>query len=195
MNLFKKKVQKTQEEQIEEFLTLKYHLTKDDNVPNRYWLNSEKFIDFLPSDPDSRAAAEKAIQEYYRNPQLVDADEMQLRSRPMVNKKKKNSGIGDFLENAGKGAEKVFGPVGDQFIKNAPNVTNDLSNVGMGTMRDGVSNAQRLGNSVDMGMRAPTVNDGLAGINPHIDMDTILGQVKEKPATKKPVKRATRKTK
>lgn len=194
MNLFKKKVQKTQEEQIEEHLTLKYHLTKDENVPNRYWLNSEKFIDFLPSDQGSRDAAEAAIQEYYRNPQLIDADEVQLRSRPMVNKKKKSGGIGDFLENAGKGAEKVFGPVGDQFIKNAPGVTDDLAGVGMGTMRDGVKNAQQLGAGVNMGMRSPSVDDGLAGINPHLDMDNILGTPPQK--KKEPVKhRVPRKTK
>ena len=188
LNPFKKKVPMTEAEKIEQAMIFKYNLTKDEIVPNRYWLNHEKFIDFLPGDAESRQAAEKEIQAYYRKPQLVDADETQLRSRPMTNKKKKKSGIGDFLENAGKGAEKVFGPVGDQFIKNAPNVTNDMANMGMGTMRDGVRNSQNLGSSVNMGMRAPTVDDGLAGINPKIDMDTILGQVK-----KEPVKRATKK--
>ena len=190
LNPFKKKVPMTEAEKIEQVMIFKYNLTKDEIVPNRYWLNHEKFIDFLPGDAESRDAAEKEIQAYYRKPQLVDADETQLRSRPMTNKKKKKSGIGDFLENAGKGAEKVFGPVGDQFIKNAPNVTNDMANMGMGTMRDGVRNSQNLGSSVNMGMRAPTVDDGLAGINPKIDMDTILGQVKKEPvkrATKKPV--------
>ena len=190
LNPFKKKVPMTEAEKIEQVMIFKYNLTKDEIVPNRYWLNHEKFIDFLPGDAESREAAEKEIQAYYRKPQLVDADETQLRSRPMTNKKKKKSGIGDFLENAGKGAEKVFGPVGDQFIKNAPNVTNDMANMGMGTMRDGVRNSQNLGSSVNMGMRAPTVDDGLAGINPKIDMDTILGQVKKEPvkrATKKPV--------
>ena len=190
LNPFKKKVPMTEAEKIEQAMIFKYNLTKDEIVPNRYWLNHEKFIDFLPGDAESRDAAEKEIQAYYRKPQLVDADETQLRSRPMTNKKKKKSGIGDFLENASKGAEKVFGPVGDQFIKNAPNVTNDMANMGMGTMRDGVRNSQNLGSSVNMGMRAPTVDDGLTGIRPKIDMDTILGQVKKEPvkrATKKPV--------
>lgn len=187
LNPFKKKIPKSEAEQIEDAMIFKYNLTKDLEVPNRFWLNNEKFIDFIPGDKDSREAAEKAIQTYYRTPQLMDATVDQRKTKPMANKKKK-SGMGDFLENAGKGAEKVFGPVGDSFIKNAPNVTNELSNVGMGTMRDGVKNAQQLG-------AGDITQAGLGGFNPKIDMGAILGQVKKTTVKKSvPKGRPPRKT-
>ena len=180
LNPFKKKVPRTEEEQIEDHLVFKYNLTKDTEVPNRFWINHEKFIDFIPGDKDSREAAEKAIQEYYRRPQLMDANEEQRRTRPSKQNKKK-SGFGRIIENAEKsGLMKGFEEVGNNFMHNAPKVGDDFSNVGNQAMRDGVKNAQSLG------MRQPNVDDGLAGINPRMDLDTILGtSPKPKPAVKK----------
>jgi hypothetical protein len=172
MTLFKKKKELTNLETIENEFMLKYNLVKDTSEPTRYWINNDIHINILMSDDVSRSQAEKAIQEYYRTPKLTPATEEQKKNKSVV----KSGGMGGFLENAGKGAEKVFGPIGDQFMKNAPGITNDLSGTGMNTMRDGVKNAQMLG----------TNNSSLddMGISPKIDMDTILGQVNKSPVVK-----------
>lgn len=188
LNPFKKKVPMTEAEKIEQAMIFKYNLTKDPKEPNLYWLNSEKVIRFIPSDNISRENAEKEIQEYYRSPQLTDTTDEQKKMMPTKQTKDSNSAFKNLSINVAKGMGKFFQETGDSFMQNAPKATHELENTGMGTMRDGVRNSQNLGSSVNMGMRAPTVDDGLAGINPKIDMDTILGQVK-----KEPVKRATKK--
>jgi len=162
MTFFKKKKELTDVEQIEKEFMDKYNLTKDLSEPNRYWINNEIHINILMSIPKSREAASRVIEEYYMNPRLMPATEEQKKTKSTV----KSGGMGSFLENAGRGAEKVFGPVGNNFMQNAPNATNDLANMGMGTMRDGEANAQKLAmNDYDSGIKPLSTADALAGFN------------------------------
>jgi hypothetical protein len=161
MTLFKKKIL-TDVEAIEKEFMDKYNLTKDLSEPNRYWINNEIHINILMSIPKSREAAARVIEEYYMNPQLMAATEEQKKTKGTL----KSGGMGSFLENAGKGAEKVFGPIGDNFMKNAPTATDNLSNMGMGSMRDGEANAQKLAmNDYDSGIKPLTTAEALAGFN------------------------------
>lgn len=165
MTLFKKKIL-TDVEAIEKEFMDKYNLTKDLSEPNRYWINNEIHINILMSIPKSREAAARVIEEYYVNPQLMAATEEQKKTKGTA----KSGGMGGFFENAGKGAEKVFGPIGDQFMKNAPNATNDMANMGMGSMRDGEANAQKLAmNDYDSGIKPLTTAEALAGFNLNVN--------------------------
>lgn len=180
MTLFKKKKELTNLETIENEFMLKYNLVKDTSEPTRYWINNDIHINILMSDDVSRSQAEKAIQEYYRTPKLTPATEEQKKTKGIV----KSGGMGSFLENAGKGAEKVFGPIGDQFMKNAPNATNDLSNMGMGTMRDGEANARKMAmNDYDSGIKPLSTSEALAGLNLNINNPPVV-----KPKGRPPLK-------
>jgi hypothetical protein len=184
--LFGKK-EKTQEEEIEEYMVVKYRLTKDLEVPNRYWINNDIFIDFIPGDKESCKNAEVLIQEYYRKPSLQQANTAQKMTRGNLAKAKK----GNFFERAAEGGIlKGFEEVGNNFMKSAPNATDELSGLGANTMRDGLKNAERLGGVNSSQWNGINQNPTME-VSPKIDMDTILGQVKQpqekKPPVKKPV--------
>ena len=169
MTLFSKKKPLTDVQQIEKEFMDKYNLSKDLSEPNRYWINNEFHINILMSIPKSRENAATVIENYYNNPRLTAATEEQKKNKGTT----KSGGMGSFLENAGKGAEKVFGPIGDQFMKNAPNATNDLSNMGMGTMRDGEANARKMAmNDYDSGIKPLSTAEALAGLNLNVNQPT-----------------------
>jgi hypothetical protein len=180
MTLFTKKKTLTDVQQIEKEFMDKYNLTKDLSEPNRYWINNEIHINILMSIQKSRDAAAKAIEEYYVNPKLLIATEEQKKNKGTA----KSGGIGSFLENAGKAAEKTFGPVGNQFMQNAPNATENLANMGMGTMRDGQENARKMAmNDYDSGIKPLSTADALAGLNLNVG-----NQDKPKPKGRPPLK-------
>ena len=58
MSLFKKK-EKSEDEIWKDYMVKKYSLVEDTDVPNRFWINNEEFIDFIPGDKESREEAEK----------------------------------------------------------------------------------------------------------------------------------------
>ena len=58
-------------------------------------------------------------------------------------------------------------------MKNAPSATDNLSNMGMGTMRDGEENARRMAvNDYDSGIKPLSTAEALAGFNLNVGNPT-----------------------
>ena len=122
---------------------------------------------------------------YYRNVTVRTATDDQKVTKGKRSKEQKGN---FFTKAANSGILKGFEDVGNAFMHNAPNATDNLSGLGQNTMRDGVKNAEKL-SGLQQGY-AP-VQDQTYGVNPDMSFENVmgeaLGQVKKpgrKPAKK-----------
>ncbi len=58
-----------------------FHLTKDANIPHRYWVDDVRYIPILASDGQSLSRARDTLLSFYRNPKIKEATQYQLRRK------------------------------------------------------------------------------------------------------------------
>jgi len=192
-----------------------YGLKMDPKVPNRYWLDDQKYIMLIHKDPTNVREAEIAIRAHYAKPVIEDATPDQMEDIKKAPKKK------SFLNiDPNSPVMKGFEEVGNNVMKNLPAMGSDMAGVGQGAMRSGVKNANQMsGMDGDINLNVEKMNrEFAAGGGPnvqrniekmnrksssledmglrHPDAGTdFLGIGGKKNVTKKkpPVKRATKK--
>jgi hypothetical protein len=194
MSLFKK--QSESEIRAAELIKM-YGLKKDPKVQNRYWLDDEQYISIIPADPANVRQVEITLKEFYGKPIIQKATQEQITAKETT---KKKGGFGLKL-NSDSPFMKGMEEVGNNFMRNAPHMGDDLSGVGQNAMKSGVKNANQM-SGMDSGiaqnvakMNVQTSNLQDMGLKKPDAVTDYLNLGNQKPKKKPIVKRNTRTTK
>ena len=97
----------SESEQREKMLIDRYHLRKDNELFHRYWLDDMRYIAFDREDPQSVAAAEQVLAEYFRNPKIEVATRKQRQKQQAHSTPRHRESVLDEVEEAFESFEPI----------------------------------------------------------------------------------------